>query len=164
VPAQPPVGGNLATSSSPGWYARHPLPRPPLPILEYTSSSILILILAFVYLLSDRVKGLKAADDELGQANRAYCTQHLKAKIYKTTSDSQPPNHLESLQPSKQMTSTVQSSTSYHENTHVLQSISQTLILSYGPLRTSKGSVTIRPHPTSSREQTIIYDEGAGCP
>jgi len=35
--------------------------------------------------MSDRDKGLKAADDELGQANRADCTQHLKAKTYKKT-------------------------------------------------------------------------------
>jgi len=33
--------------------------------------------------MNDRDKGLKAADDELGQANRAYCTQHFKANIQK---------------------------------------------------------------------------------
>jgi transposase-like protein len=74
-----------------------------------------------ITIMSDRGKGLKAADDELGQANRAYCTQHFKAK---KTSDSQPPNRLEFLQLPKKMTSTVQSSTSYHKNPHVLQSIS----------------------------------------
>jgi transposase-like protein len=36
-----------------------------------------------VTIMSDRDKGLKAADDELGQTNRAYCTQHLKGNIQK---------------------------------------------------------------------------------
>jgi len=93
--------------------------------------------------MSDRDKGLKAADDELGQANRADCTQHLKAKTYKKTSDSQPRNRLKYLQPPKQMTTTVQSSTSYHGKTHGLLSISQRLIISCPHLKGNRYGQTI---------------------
>jgi len=56
--------------------------------LSNTKTAILWINELDVTIMSDRDKGLKAADYELEQANRAYCTQHLKANIQKT-SDSQ---------------------------------------------------------------------------